>query len=179
MADSDLRKKYGSDAYDAGLKVQPGTFERRVAQRDALDQHFTRLWLDFAIEGMSRRPALDTRTRLLVLVGQYTMAKSAEALEDTVRAAVAARVAPRAILEIILQCVIYGGHTTVEPAIQVFHRVARELGLLDELRASQLPLDGMEGKRSQEAERRTWHLACVQGSLSQHQSHSGKGWTQG
>ncbi len=36
---------------------------------------------------MSRRPALDTHTRLLVLVGQYTMAKSHAALEDTVPAA--------------------------------------------------------------------------------------------
>ena len=113
MPDSDLRAKYGASAFDAGLKLQPHTFERRAAQRDRLDQHFTKLWLDFAITGMSRRKVLDARTRLLVLVGQYTMAKSQEALEDTIRAAVAAGVASREILEIILQCVIYGGHTTV------------------------------------------------------------------
>ena len=148
MPDSHLRAKYGASAFDAGLKLQPRTFEQRVAQRDSLDQHFTKLWLDFAITGMSQRKVLDTRTRLLVLVGQYTMAKSHDALEDTVRATVAAGVPPREILEIILQCLVYGGHTTVEPAIQVFHRVAEELGLLDELRASQLPLDGNDSKRS-------------------------------
>jgi len=154
---ADLRGKYGDAAFDAGLKLQPGSFERRVAQRDELDPNFTQLWLDFAIAGMGRRPALDTRTRLLVLTGQYTMAKSHPALEDTIRAAIAAGVPPREILEIILQCVVYGGHTTVEPAIEVFHRVARELGLIEGLRASQLPPDGNDRKRSREQESKTWH----------------------
>ncbi len=157
MPESDLRAKYGAIAFDAGRKLQPHTFEQRVAQRDSLDQRFTKLWLDFAIAGMGRRKVLDTRTFLLVLVGQFTMAKSHAALEDTIRAAVAARVASREILEIILQCVIYGGHTTVEPAIQVFHRVAGELQLLDELKATQLPMDGNESTRSYEEERRAWH----------------------
>ena len=157
MPDSDLRSKYGAAAFDAGLTLQPQTFEARVAQRDSLDQNFTRLWLDFAISGLGRRPALDTRTRLLVLIGQYAMAKSHAALEDTVRAAVASGVKAREILEIILQCVVYGGHTTVEPAIQVFHRVAEELGLLEELRTSQLPLDGNDRARSHDKERQTWH----------------------
>jgi len=152
-----LRKKYGAAAFDAGLKLQPKSFKRRVAQRDALDQNFTKLWLDFAVAGMGRRPALDTRTRLLVLTGQYTMAKSHPALEDTIRAALAAKVGPREILEIILQCTVYGGHTTVEPAIEVFHKVARELGLLKGLRDSQLPLDGNDRKRSREKESKTWH----------------------
>jgi len=157
MPDSDVNAKYGASACDAGLKIQPQTFARRLTQRDRLDQHFTQLWLDFAISGMSRRPALDTRTRLLVFIGQYTMAKSHAALEDTVRAALAAGVKPREILEIILQCVVYGGHTTVEPAIEVFHRLAEELGLLEELRASQLPRDGNDRTRSYDVERLTWH----------------------
>ena len=157
MPNPDLRSKYGVAAFDAGLTLQPQTFEARVAQRDSLDQNFTRLWLDFAISGLGCRPALDTRTRLLVLIGQYAMAKSHTALEDTVRAAVAAGVKVREILEIILQCVVYGGHTTVEPAIEVFHRVAAELGLLEELRTSQLPLDGNDRARSQDKERRIWH----------------------
>ncbi len=157
MPDSDLHAKYGAGAFETGRKLQPHTFEARVAQRDSLDQHFTRLWLDFAINGLARRPALDTRTRLLVLIGQYAMAKSHAALEDSVRAAMAAGVKVREILEIILQCVVYGGHTTVEPAIQVFHRVAEDLGLLEDLRTSQLPLDGNDRARSHDSERETWH----------------------
>jgi len=71
MPPDDLRNKYGADAYEAGLTLQPRTFEARVAERDSLDQHFTRLWLDFAIKGLGRRPALDTRTRLLVLIAEF------------------------------------------------------------------------------------------------------------
>jgi alkylhydroperoxidase/carboxymuconolactone decarboxylase family protein YurZ len=156
MAD-DLRAKYGDSAYDEGLKQQPRTFERRLAERDDLDQHFTRLWLDFAITGMGRRQVLDARTRLLVLTGQFTMSKSWEMLEDTLHAAIAARVNPREVLEIILQCAIYGGQTTVDPAIRIFHRVAKEQGLIDELRKSQKPMDNEDSRRSFEAERKTWH----------------------
>jgi alkylhydroperoxidase/carboxymuconolactone decarboxylase family protein YurZ len=157
MADSSLTRKYGAGAIQAGLRQQPGTFERRLAQRDSLDQRFTKLWLDFAITGMGQRKVLDERTRFLVLIGQFTMSKSHEALEDAIRGALAAKVAPREALEIVLQCVIYGGHTAVEPAIQVFHRVASELGLLEALQASQLPLDGNDSKRSYDEERKRWH----------------------
>jgi len=157
MPEKNLRAKYGADAYAVGKALQPSTFERRVEQRDDIDQHYTRLWLDFAIRGLGARPALDTRTRLLVLIGQYTMAKSHAALEDTIHAALAAKVPVREIAEIVLQCTVYGGHTVVDPAIDVLHRVAREQDLMDELRSSQLPLDGTDAKRSYEAERKTWH----------------------
>jgi alkylhydroperoxidase/carboxymuconolactone decarboxylase family protein YurZ len=157
MSTSDLKKKYGDDAFAAGLALQPTTFERRLAQRDRLDQHFTQLWLDFQVRGMSRRSVLDTRTRLLVQIGQFTMAKAHGALEEGVRAALAADVDAREILEIILQCTIYGGQTTVDPAIEIFDRIAGELGLHDELKASQLPLDGNDATRSLDEERKRWH----------------------
>jgi alkylhydroperoxidase/carboxymuconolactone decarboxylase family protein YurZ len=157
MPASDLKAKYGAAAFENGLKLQPQSFEKRVAQRDALDQHFTKAWLDFAIAGMGNRPALDMRTRLLVLTGQYTMAKSHAALEDTVRAALQAGVAAREVLEIILQCIVYGGHTAVDPAIQVFCRVAEEKGLLEELKKTQLPLDGRDRERSHDEEKKMWH----------------------
>ena len=157
MSQNDLRAKYGPNAFDVGRRIQGENFEKRVAERDSLDPHFTRAWIDFAINGMNARKALDTRTRLLVLVGQYTMAKSHTMLEDTIRAALDAKVNAREILEIVLQCVVYGGHTTVEPAIKVFHRVAEELKLLDDLRKTQLPLDGTNGKRSEAEERARWH----------------------
>ncbi len=157
MSQSDLRAKYGPNAFDVGRKIQGRNFDARVAERDSLDQHFTRAWIDFAINGMSARKALDTRTRLLVLVGQYTMAKSHAMLEDTIRAAIDAKVDSREVLEIVLQCVVYGGHTTVEPAIKVFHRVAEELKLLDQLAKTQLPLDGTNSKRSEADERKRWH----------------------
>lgn len=156
MADG-LRAKYGDLAYDSGLKQQSKAFERRLAERDALDQHFTRLWLDFAVTGMGRRQVLDTRTRLLVLTGQYTMSKSHEMLEETIKAAINAGVEPREVLEVILQCAIYGGQVAVDPAIRIFYRFAKENGLLEALRASQLPMDGIASRRNYEEERKKWH----------------------
>ena len=152
-----LSSKYGARAIEAGRALQPDSFDSRVEQRDALDPHFTKAWLDFAITGISQRPALDTRTRLLVLTGQYTMAKSHPALKDTIAAGLVAKVPAREILEIILQCAVYGGHTTVDPAIEVFYRVAKEHGVLEGLRESQLPLDGTDSQRSYERESKTWH----------------------
>jgi alkylhydroperoxidase/carboxymuconolactone decarboxylase family protein YurZ len=153
----DLYAKYGADAFEAGKRLQPKSFEARVAQRDSIDPYFTKLWLDFVIKGLSQRPALDTRTRLLVLIGQYTMAKSHAILEDTILAALGAKVPIPEIAEVILQCIVYGGHTTVDPAINVLHRIAEEQGLLDELTKDALPLDGNDSKRSLDEERRKWH----------------------
>ncbi len=152
-----LRAKYGAKAFDAGIKFQGDAFEKRLAQRDAIDQHFTRAWLDYQIKGLFSRPALDTRTRLLVLTGQYTMAKAQPLLEETVRAAIAARVPVREIAEIILQCLVYGGHVTVDPAIRTFHKIAEELNLLPELKSTQLPLDGTAGTRIRAEEEKLWH----------------------
>ena len=153
----DLRAKYGADTFDTGIKIQSKAFETRVMQRDAIDQHFTRSWLDYQIKGLSCRPALDTRTRLLVLIGQYTMAKAQSLLDETVRAALVAKVPVREIAEIILQCLVYGGHVTVDPAIQTFYTIAEELNLLPELKQSQLPLDGTDSKRSRADEEKKWH----------------------
>jgi alkylhydroperoxidase/carboxymuconolactone decarboxylase family protein YurZ len=156
MSSSNLRSKYGARTFDTGVKVQPRTFRKRVAQLDSLDQHFTKLWLDYAMTTLER-PQLDLRTRLLVLIGQYTMRQCYAALDDAVRAALETGVKPQEVLEIILQCVVYGGFAIAEPAIRVFHAIAEELGLLESLREAQLPLDGIDGKRSLEAERKTWH----------------------
>ena len=153
----DLSAKYGADAFEAGIKIQGKAFENRLAQRDAIDPHFTRAWLDYQIKGLSQRPALDTRTRLLVLIGQYTMAKAQPLLDDTVRAALAAKVPVREIAEIILQCQVYGGLVTVDPAIRTFHAIAEELNLLPELKKSQLPLDGTDSKRDRAEEEKKWH----------------------
>jgi alkylhydroperoxidase/carboxymuconolactone decarboxylase family protein YurZ len=173
MTGKGLREKYGDAAFEAGLALQPASFERRLAQRDGLDQHFTRLWLDFQILGMSRRTVLDTRTRLLVQIGQFTMARAHAALDDAIRAAIAAGVPAREVLEIILQCVIYGGQTAVDPAIELFERIARESGLESEIAQSQLPLTGAASSRSLDDERHRWHPEdaadpCLQDMIDRH-----------
>jgi alkylhydroperoxidase/carboxymuconolactone decarboxylase family protein YurZ len=58
---------------------------------------------------------------------------------------------------VILQCVVYGGNSVLDSALELFARVADELGLLDELRQSQLPRDGRDSVRSLDGERSRWH----------------------
>lgn len=157
MSGQELRTKYGDASFEAGFKLRPQSFAQDMACFDDLDQNFARLWLDFAILGAGRREVLDLRTRTLVQIGQFTMTKCHRELEDTIRAALAAGVKPREILEIIMQCTVYGGITAARPAIEVFHRIAKALGLLEALRASQLPLDGNDRKRSYDKEFKTWH----------------------
>ncbi|MCC7484853.1 MAG: carboxymuconolactone decarboxylase family protein [Burkholderiales bacterium] len=157
MDNPELAARYGARTLEAGRRLQPRGFEERLAQYDSLDQHYTKLWLDFAVDGMLRRPALDERTRFLVLIGQFTMARSHGDLEENVRAALAAGLAPREVLEVILQCVVYGGHVVAAPAIRLFHRIASELDLVAALKASSLPPDGRDRARSYDDERRTWH----------------------
>lgn len=154
---ADLQNKYGANATETGSRFQGPSFDKRLAQRDALDPHFTKAWVDYQIAGLYRRPALDVRTRFLVLIGQYTMAKSRRLLEDTVRAALVAKVKVQEIAEIILQCQVYGGLVTVDPAVETFHKIVEELNLLPELKKSQLPLDGTAGKRNRAEEEKKWH----------------------
>jgi len=66
-------------------------------------------------------------------------------------------VAIEEIAEIILQCQVYGGLVTVDPAIETLHRIAAELNLLSALKKSQLPLDGTAGKRNRAEEEKKWH----------------------
>ncbi len=155
----DLRAKYGERAIEIGERLQPTRFQRRLELRNGLDQHFTRLWLDFGMAGLAQRKVLDERTRLLVQVGQFTITRSDRFLEDAIRAALAAKVPVREVLEVILQCVVYGGNTVLDPALDVFVQVAGELGLLEEVRRTQLPLDGRDSSRNIEEERSTWDPA--------------------
>ena len=88
--------------------------------RDSIDPHFTQLWLDYAIKGLGRRTMLDERTRFLILIGQFTMTRNADALAETLRAALRAKVPPRETLEVILQSVVYGGNSVVDFALKIF-----------------------------------------------------------
>ena len=157
MSKKNLREKYGSNSFDTGAQLQPKTFENDMAIFDDLDQNFAKVWLDFFTEGAARRETLDLRTRLLVSIGQFTMTKCLRELEGAIRAAVAAEVSAREVLEVILQCTVYGGMTVSRPAIETFHRIALELNLLEFLRETQLPLVGNDQKRCYETELKEWH----------------------
>lgn len=151
-----LKAKYGDAAIETGMALEPTRFLRKLAMRDRLDQHYTKLWLDYGYGGINRRPGLDRRTRLLVLVAQAATRKNQEALADALRAAFASPIPAREILEVVLHCQIYGGTDVADSAIETFYAVIDELDKLDELKAGELPLDGRDAGRSLEDERKTW-----------------------
>ena len=150
-----LLAKYGAGVLENPPAMTRSRLEERLAQWDALDQHFTKTSLDFAA-GMQRRKVLDKRTRWLIQLGQFTATRSFGHLEDTLRAAIEGGVAVREALESILLCQVYAGDTALAPALEVFTRVADDLGVLAGLRNDQLPLDGHDSTRSLEEERKTW-----------------------
>lgn len=151
-----LADRYGRETLEVMRRFQPVGFDRRLALRDMLDPAFTKAWLCYNA-GLFAREHLDLRTRTLVLVGQFTMTQRHERLRDTVTLAAREGLDLREVLEVILQCIVYGGDVVIDGALEVFAQVAEEHGRLDELRATQLPPDGTDGLRDLDAERQEWH----------------------
>lgn len=151
------RRQYGARVIDGLLRAQPHHAREHVDWCDAVDPHFTRLWLEFTYGGMTGRGILDERTRCLILVGQFLV------MEDKAQLAVHLRNAldhasAREVLEVILQATVYLGYAKTMPAVRVFTRLMKQLGRLPEITRTQLPVGGPPVKRSLEAERRTWGL---------------------
>lgn len=156
---AELKAKYGAAGIDRGIELEPDGFLRKLELRDTLDQHYTKLWLDYGYGGLDRRTTLDDRTRLLVLVGQFAMKRDQVALADAIRAALDVPVPPREVLEVLVQCQLYGGTTVTDPALATFAEVARERGITAKIERTQLPVNGHDAERSLERERSRWDPA--------------------
>ena len=152
----DFEAKYDPQALETGYTLQPVGFEGRLVQRDAIDQHFTKLWLEFT-DGLARRTVLDERLKSLTRIAQFTARGNLNYLEDSIRQALASNVPVRDVLEVILQCVVYGGNNVLDGALDVFEVVVQELGLEQELRDTQMPVDGRDSTRDIEDEKTRWH----------------------
>jgi alkylhydroperoxidase/carboxymuconolactone decarboxylase family protein YurZ len=150
-----LRRKYGAAAIDALARVHPGHVAEHVAWCDALDQNFTKLWLEFAFGGMAGRGILDERTRRLVVVGQLLVMDEMKQLASHIRDALC-HASPREVLEVILQASVYLGYPKIVRAARVFTKTLEQLGRLDEITRTQLPLDGHLRGRSLAEERKIW-----------------------
>ena len=153
-----LREKYGLPPEGQAMALTDADLQGRLETLDAVDQHFTAATTRF-IAGMHARRVLDPRTRVLVLIGQFAMTRSAGHLDTTLRSALSAGVDPREVLEVILMCQIYGGDTVVQPAVSAAVGAAAELGLQGSLEAQQLPIDGRDRERSLDEERTGWSAA--------------------
>ncbi|WP_162605383.1 carboxymuconolactone decarboxylase family protein [Jiangella ureilytica] len=142
-------------AYEAGTRFRPATFASRFELLNRLDPHFASVWLNYT-GGLLERPHLDVRTRLLILVGQHTMLKDGPALRDTMEAVVAAGVDLKEALEVVFQCWLYAGDSTMGQAVEIFVDVVSRAGRLSEVEARGLPHDVATRDRDLEAERETW-----------------------
>lgn len=151
-----LKQKYGARGIENGLRLEAAGFAEALRLRDRLDQHYTRVWLDFIYGGMYARGVLDDRTRLLAVIGQCIVTDEMTLLETYLRSFLAVDGRPREALEVILQATIYAGNPRVSKALPIFERVVDELGRMDEVTEDQLPLEGRNPQRSLERERPTW-----------------------
>ena len=154
-----MKQKYGAETIENGLRLRPDDFLEEVAWRDRIDQHYTRAWLEFTYGGLFRRKALDDRTRLLVAIAQFLCLNEMEEFERQIPGALAAGASPREVLEIIFQSTVYIGYIKAGRGARLCVKVFEQLGRLDEITGTQLPLDGRAPERSLDAERPSWPAA--------------------
>lgn len=156
---AELKQKYGVSVIDNGLRLHPRDFLDEVDWRDKVDQHYTRIWLNFTYGGLFARKGLDDRTRLLVALAQFLVLGELEELERQIPTALAAGVSPREILEVMLQSTVYIGYLKASRGIRLCVKVFERLGRLDEITQTQLPLAGRKPERSLDQEKARWPAA--------------------
>lgn len=142
-------------ALDTVARYQPGV-RARFEQRAMLDPAFAHAWLRYAARLLDR-PALDARTRLLVMTGQFTMSRRYERLRETVQAAIAESLDLKEVLEVIFQCAIYGGESITDQPVQIFADEVGKAGLLDEVCSRGLGVGQRAAERRLDEERTRWH----------------------
>jgi alkylhydroperoxidase/carboxymuconolactone decarboxylase family protein YurZ len=144
---------------DAMLQIveqyQPG-IRQRFALRSKLDPAFAHAYLRYAARLLGR-PALDARTRLLVMTGQFTMARRHGRLRETIGAAIAQKLDLREVLEVIFQCAIYGGDSIVDEPLEIFHDEVAKAGLLEAVSRRGLGVGERAAARDLQEERSRWH----------------------
>jgi alkylhydroperoxidase/carboxymuconolactone decarboxylase family protein YurZ len=152
----ELKQKYGAGPIENGLRLRPNDFLDEVDWRDRIDQHYTRIWLQFTYGGLFTRKGLDERTRLLVSLAQFLSLGELEEFERQIPAALAGGATPREVLEVALQATVYIGYIKAGHGARICVKVFEALGRLDEITQTQLPLDGRLPERSLEEERGRW-----------------------
>ncbi|MDO8596647.1 MAG: carboxymuconolactone decarboxylase family protein [Sulfuricaulis sp.] len=127
--------------------------------RDDMDPHYAKLWLDWTYGGLYTRTILSDRVRILVVIGQCVALGELEELPVHIRSALAHKATPREVLEVILQLTVYIGYQRVIRAARIFREVVTKLGRMDEVKTTQLPLDGTNSQRTLESDRATWRVS--------------------
>lgn len=136
-------------------RFQPG-IRKRFKARCRLDPAFAHAYLRYAARLLGR-PTLDVRSRLLVMIGQFTMSRRHARLRETVLAAITQKLDLREVLEVILQCAIYGGDSIIDEPLEIFAEEVGRAGLLEEVGRRGLKVGEPAAARDFEEERRRWH----------------------
>ncbi len=136
---------------DVVARFQPG-IRARFESRAKLDPAFAHAYLRYAARLLAR-PMLDARTRLLVMTGQFTMSRRPARLRETIAAAIAHKLDMSEVLEVMLQCAIYGGESIVDEPLEIFASELGKAGLLDEFTSKRVKANTRDPKE----ERSRWH----------------------
>lgn len=136
-------------------RFQPG-IRTRFEARQTIDPAFSHAYLRYASRLLGR-PTLDVRTRLLVMTGQFTMSRRHSRLRETVVAAIAQKLDMREVIEVILQCSIYGGESIVDEPMDILIDELGKAGLLEQVSGRALPVGGRAADRELAEERSRWH----------------------
>ena len=157
-----LKAKYGAMPIENAMRLNPHDFLEMMEWRDEMDQHYARIWLEWTYGGLFKRAVLSDRVRLLVLIGQCIGMNELHMLGSHIRAALGQGATPREVLEVIIQINVYIGYQRVERAVQIFREILAELGRMEEVTTTQLPLDGTRSNRTEEEDRATWRVSAEQ-----------------
>ena len=157
---NELKQKYGAKAIDNAARLHPNEdFPELIEWRDEMDQHYAKLWLDWTYGGLYTRKILTDRVRMLVVIGQCIAIGELEELPVHIRSALAHEATPREVLEVILQLTVYIGYQRINRAARIFKDVMKDLGRIEEVTKTQLPIDGTSAKRTLEHDRTTWGVS--------------------
>ena len=136
----ELLRKFGWEGLSTGFRLQPSHHHKTVEQLERVDEHFLKLWLDYIYAGMYTRGILDDQTRILCVIGELMVMGEFIQAENHIRNALTHGATPREVMEVILQSTIYVGMPRFVRVVALVERVVKELGRLDELTNTQLPL---------------------------------------
>ena len=122
-----------------------------------LDPHFDRLWTEFE-RGLAARQVLDTRSRLLVLIGECVVLGETDDVVSFAQQALDAGVPATDIHELMLQACTYAGRPVVRHSLNAFADMLVNRGRIEELRQAAIPASGPTAPRSRELEQASWRI---------------------
>ena len=91
---------------------------------------FRQMMTETVFGGIWARPGLPVADRMICTLAALDLLQRLPQLRHYVAAAVDAGLAPRAILEVFVQCGLYGGFPTTDTAVAVAHEVFTDRGIV-------------------------------------------------